>query len=64
MIERLDIKKSVFERVDKLRKPGSLVTTNTSGISVESMIDGRSDDFQQNFCGTHFFNPTSLSSII
>ncbi len=57
VIERLDIKKSVFERVDKLRKPGSLVTTNTSGISVESMIEGRSDDFQQNFCGTHFFNP-------
>ncbi|NQU35582.1 MAG: 3-hydroxyacyl-CoA dehydrogenase/enoyl-CoA hydratase family protein [Bacteroidetes bacterium] len=57
VIERLDIKKSVFERVDKLRKSGSLVTTNTSGISVESMIEGRSEDFQQNFCGTHFFNP-------
>jgi len=57
VIERLDIKQSVFERVDKLRKPGSLVTTNTSGISVEAMIEGRSEDFQQNFCGTHFFNP-------
>lgn len=57
VIERLDIKKSVFENVDKFRKPGSLVTTNTSGISVEAMIEGRSDDFQKNFCGTHFFNP-------
>lgn len=57
VIERLDIKKMVLEKVDKLRKPGSLVTTNTSGISVEDMIEGRSDDFCQNFCGTHFFNP-------
>ncbi|HJN07033.1 MAG TPA: 3-hydroxyacyl-CoA dehydrogenase family protein, partial [Bacteroidales bacterium] len=57
VIERLDIKKSIFERVDKLRKSGSLITTNTSGISVEEMIVGRSEDFQKNFCGTHFFNP-------
>ena len=57
VIERLDIKKSVFENVDKYRKSGSLVTTNTSGISVEAMIEGRSEDFQRNFCGTHFFNP-------
>lgn len=57
VIERLDIKKQVFEKVDKLRSPGTLVTTNTSGISVEAMIAGRSDDFQQHFCGTHFFNP-------
>ncbi len=57
VIERLDIKKSVFETVDSFRKPGSLITTNTSGISVEKMIEGRSEDFQKNFCGTHFFNP-------
>lgn len=57
VIERLDIKRSVFERVDAVRKPGSLITTNTSGISVEEMIDGRSEDFKKNFCGTHFFNP-------
>jgi len=57
VIERLDIKKQVFENVDKYRKAGSLVTTNTSGISVEAMIEGRSEDFQKNFCGTHFFNP-------
>ncbi len=57
VIERLDIKKVIFEKVDQLRKHGSLVTTNTSGISVESMIEGRSDNFKKNFCGTHFFNP-------
>ncbi len=57
VIERLDIKKSVFENVEKYRKPGSLITTNTSGISVEAMIEGRSEDFQKYFCGTHFFNP-------
>ncbi len=57
VVERLDIKQSVFEKVDKYRKPGTLVTTNTSGISVEAMIEGRSDDFQKHFCGTHFFNP-------
>ena len=57
VVERLDIKQSVFEKVDKLRKPGTLVTTNTSGISVEAMIEGRSEDFRKHFCGTHFFNP-------
>ena len=57
VVERLDIKKQVFEKVEAYRKKGSLVTTNTSGISVESMIEGRSEDFQKHFCGTHFFNP-------
>jgi 3-hydroxyacyl-CoA dehydrogenase len=57
VVERLDIKKSVFERVEKFRTPGTLITTNTSGISVEEMIVGRSEDFQKHFCGTHFFNP-------
>lgn len=57
VVERLDIKQSVFEKVDKYRKSGTLVTTNTSGISVEAMIEGRSEDFQKHFCGTHFFNP-------
>ncbi|MBU3926681.1 MAG: enoyl-CoA hydratase/isomerase family protein, partial [Bacteroidetes bacterium] len=57
VIERLDIKQQVFEKVEKFRKPGSLITSNTSGISVEKMIESRSEDFQQHFCGTHFFNP-------
>ncbi len=57
VVERLDIKQQVFEKVDKLRKPGTLVTSNTSGISIDLMAEGRSDDFQQHFCGTHFLNP-------
>lgn len=55
--ERLDIKKIVFESVEKYRKPGSLVTSNTSGIPIHMMLEGRSEDFQKHFCGTHFFNP-------
>lgn len=57
VIERLDIKKQVFENVEKYRKKGSLITTNTSGIPIELMLEGRSEDFQKHFCGTHFFNP-------
>jgi 3-hydroxyacyl-CoA dehydrogenase len=57
VIERLDIKQSIFERVDNFRKPGTLVTSNTSGIPIHLMAEGRSEDFQKHFCGTHFFNP-------
>lgn len=57
VVERLDIKKSVFEQIDKFRKPGTLVTSNTSGIPIKFMSEGRSEDFQAHFCGTHFFNP-------
>src|SRR5436190_1231191 len=57
VVERLDIKKSVFSEVEKYRKPGTLITSNTSGIPIHMMLDGRSDDFKKHFCGTHFFNP-------
>jgi 3-hydroxyacyl-CoA dehydrogenase len=57
VVERLDIKKLVFEQVEKFRKPGTLVTSNTSGIPIHLMAEGRSDDFKKHFCGTHFFNP-------
>lgn len=57
VIENLDIKKKVFDEVEKHRKPGTLITSNTSGIPIHMMLEGRSDDFQENFCGTHFFNP-------
>lgn len=57
VVERLDIKKQVFENVEKYRKPGTLITSNTSGIPIHQMLDGRSEDFQKHFCGTHFFNP-------
>jgi len=57
VVENLDIKKKVFETVEKYRKPGTLVTSNTSGIPMADMSEGRSEDFRKHFCGTHFFNP-------
>jgi 3-hydroxyacyl-CoA dehydrogenase len=57
VIENLAIKKSVFDQIEQHRKPGTLITSNTSGIPIHSMLTGRSDDFQKHFCGTHFFNP-------
>lgn len=57
VVERLDVKKIVFEKIDAYRKVGTLVTSNTSGIPIKLMSEGRSEDFQKHFCGTHFFNP-------
>jgi 3-hydroxyacyl-CoA dehydrogenase len=57
VVERLDIKKSLYEKVDALRKPGTLITSNTSGIPIHLLSEGRSDDFKKHFCGSHFFNP-------
>jgi len=57
VVENLDIKKKVYEQVEQHRKPGTLVTSNTSGIPIHLMAEGRSDDFKKNFAGTHFFNP-------
>lgn|SRR5690625_3480867 len=57
VVERLDVKKQVFEQVEKHRKEGTIISSNTSGISIEAMIEGRSDDFKKHFLGTHFFNP-------
>ena len=57
VVERLDIKKSVFEKIEKFRTPGTLITSNTSGIPIKFMNEGRSEDFQKHFAVTHFFNP-------
>ncbi|RLD79994.1 MAG: 3-hydroxyacyl-CoA dehydrogenase, partial [Bacteroidetes bacterium] len=57
VVERLDIKEQVFENIEKHRKKGSLITSNTSGIPIKFMNKGRSEDFQKNFAVTHFFNP-------
>jgi 3-hydroxyacyl-CoA dehydrogenase len=57
VVERLDIKKLIYDKVENFRKPGTLVTSNTSGIPIHLMTEGRSDDFKKHFCGTHFFNP-------
>ena len=57
VVERLDIKQSIFTEVEKYRKAGTLITSNTSGIPIHLMAEGRSEDFKKHFCGTHFFNP-------
>jgi 3-hydroxyacyl-CoA dehydrogenase len=57
VIERLDIKLQLFEKVEKYRTPGTLISSNTSGIPIHLMNQGRSEDFKAHFCGTHFFNP-------
>ncbi|WP_426326268.1 3-hydroxyacyl-CoA dehydrogenase NAD-binding domain-containing protein [Pedobacter sp. R-06] len=57
VVENLDIKKKVFEQVEQFRKPGTLITSNTSGIPIHLMAEGRTEDFKSHFCGTHFFNP-------
>ena len=57
VVERLDIKKSVYDLVEKYRKSGTLITSNTSGIPIHLMAEGRTEDFKSHFCGTHFFNP-------
>lgn len=57
VVENLAIKQQLFEKIDAFRKPGTIISSNTSGISVEAMAEGRSEDFQAHFLGTHFFNP-------
>ena len=57
VVERLDIKKIVFEKLEKYRSPGTIISSNTSGIPIQFMNEGRSEDFQKHFAVTHFFNP-------
>src|SRR5688572_11031965 len=57
VVENLEIKRSLYERVDQQRRPGSIVASNTSGIPIHLLAEGRSDDFKQHFLGVHFFNP-------
>jgi 3-hydroxyacyl-CoA dehydrogenase len=64
VVENLEIKKLVFNQVEKYRKPGTLITSNTSGIPIASMLVGRSEDFAQHFCGTHFFNPPRYLALL
>ena len=57
VVERLDIKRGLLEKVDATRRAGSIVSSNTSGIPIAALAEGRSDDFRQHWLGTHFFNP-------
>src|SRR3954462_920386 len=64
VIENPDIKKELLARVDSVRKPGSLITTNTSGLSVTALANGRSQDFRKHWFGTHFFNPPRYMKLL
>ena len=64
IIENLNIKKGLFEKIEPLRQAGSLITTNTSGIPIHLLAEGRSDDFKKNFFGSHFFNPPRYLSLL
>lgn len=64
VVERLDIKKQVFQMIDQNRKEGSIITSNTSGIPISLLSEGRSEDFQKHFCGAHFFNPPRYMKLL
>ena len=64
VVERLDIKKRVFEKIETVLRPGTLVTSNTSGISAEAMCEGRSENFRKHFAITHFFNPPRYMKLV
>jgi len=64
VVERLDIKQQLMARIEQARKPGSIVSTNTSGIPIKEIADGRSDDFKAHFLGTHFFNPPRYMKLL
>jgi 3-hydroxyacyl-CoA dehydrogenase len=57
VVENLEVKRNLFEKIEQVRKPGTIVSSNTSGISVNKMVEGRSEEFKNHFLGTHFFNP-------
>jgi 3-hydroxyacyl-CoA dehydrogenase len=60
VVERLDVKRDLFKRVEMVRRPGTIVSSNTSGIRISEIADGFSDDFRKHFLGTHFFNPRDI----
>jgi len=64
VVERLDIKRQIFEKVDKTIRPGTIVSSNTSGLSLAAMMEGRSPEFKKNFLITHFFNPVRYMKLV
>lgn len=64
VVERLEIKRALLARIDQVRRPGSLVTTNTSGLPIASIVEGRSEDLRRHFFGTHFFNPPRYMKLL
>lgn len=64
VVERLDVKREVLAAIESVRRPGTLVTTNTSGLSVAAMAEGRSKEFREHFAATHFFNPPRYMKLV
>ncbi len=64
VVENLKIKQELFARIDKVRRPGAIVSSNTSGIPLKAMSEGLSDDFRKHFLGTHFFNPVRYMHLL
>ena len=64
VVERLDIKKIVFEKLESVMTPGTLITSNTSGIPAKAMLEGRSENFRKHFAITHFFNPPRYMKLL
>ena len=64
VVERLDIKKSVFEKIETVLKPGTIITSNTSGISAKAMSEDRTENFRKHFAITHFFNPPRYMKLL
>jgi len=64
VIEKLDIKRSVFEKIEKVMKPGAVISSNTSGLPLKAMSEGRSEAFKKNFIVTHFFNPVRYLKLV
>jgi len=62
--ERLDVKQALFAKVEAHRKPGTFVSSNTSGIPIRALAEGRSHEFRQHFLGTHFFNPPRYMKLL
>lgn len=64
VVENLDIKKSLYEKIEKFRRNSTIVTSNTSGIPIHLLVEGRTEDFKKSFCGTHFFNPPRYLKLV
>ncbi len=64
VVENLEIKRQLFEKIEKFRRPGTLITSNTSGIPIHLLGESRTEDFQRHLCGTHFFNPPRYLSLL
>ena len=64
VVENLDIKKSLYEKIEKFRRNSTIITSNTSGIPIHLLVEGRTEDFKKSFCGTHFFNPPRYLKLV